>query len=375
MTLQTIPGSGMWIPELPDITVAAQTFNSLLMDATAEKVAFMGHVFNKDRASKNITKVGILPGTVTLNASSTIKISIQAMNQAASASAPTGTILGATNNGFVTEASATYTTNTWHQTAALGEVVPVTFGQEIAVVIEYGTFTAADVFNVRGLTLQQAANFPIASLFTASWSNQATMPNVILEFDDGTFGTLDGTFPISAIYASPSFHSGSTPDEYAMEFQLPFPFKIDAFALDMVASSATADFKVIMYDGTSVMSNGSVTFDGAVIGTSTQRMVRGAFTGMITGAANTTYRLALQPQSGSQTISFAGYDVNAAGHFQAHQIGTTCCMTTRTDAGAWAAATTTRRPLFFFRVCALDDGAGSGGGMMVHPGLSGGARG
>lgn len=361
MTLQTIAGRGFWAPDFPDASLAALSYTSLLMDASAEKVAFCGHVFNKDRSSKNITKVGFLPGTVTLNAASTIKVSIQSISQTAAALEPSGTILGATSNGFVTEAAATYTTNTWHQTAALGETVTVTDGQEIAVVIEYGTFTAADVFNVRGLALQQAHNFPGTKLYTTSWGGQAVAPNVILEFDDGTFGTIEGSFPCSAIGTVTSYNSTSTPDEYCMEFQVPFPCKIDAFKLDATITSSTADFKVIMYDGTSVMTNGSVTFDASVMNTNTGRLIIGRFPGQVTLAANTTYRLALQPQSTTQSVNFYYIDVNSANHFQAHDLGTSCVLSSRTDAGSWSAATTTRRPVFSIRLSALDDAAGSGG--------------
>jgi hypothetical protein len=371
MTLQTIAGGGLWGNPLPDTVLAALAFTSILMDANGEKVAFCGHVFSKDRSSKNITKVGLLPGTVTLNSASVIRVSIQSLSQTASFTEPSGTILGATGNGYVDESATTWTTNTWHQTAALGETVTVTDGQEIAVVVEYQPFTTGDILNIRGLTQQQAWNFPASKLYTTSWGGQAVTPNVILEFDDGTFGTIEGAFPCSAVAAISAYGSTSNPDEYAMEFQVPFPCKVDAFQLDMGINGATSNFEVILYDGTTAMTNGTAAFDGSVMGTNTQRLMCGRFPGQVQLSANTTYRLALKPTT-SNSVNFYYFDVANANHLQAHSFGTTGCLTSRVDAGSWAAATTTRRPMFSIRFSAFGDDAGGGGsGMLYVPNMDG----
>jgi hypothetical protein len=364
MTMQTIAGVGMTCPEFPYIAANTFTFSNALMDASTEKVAFIGTVFTKDHAAKNITKVGFRPGTVSINAASTIKTSIQSVSTASGPPAtPTGTILGATANGFITEAAATFTTNTWHQTAALGEVVAVNPGDIIAVVIEYGTFTAADAFNVTNVTAPQSSHLSQTVLFTASWGVQAVLANVILEFDDGTFGTLDGAFPCSAINSITYASNTAGADEYALEFSFPFPVKVDGGQAVLSNSAAGANFDFVLYDGTTALETLSV--DGNQLATTSN--VRGAYfshTQQQSLAANTTYRLALKPTTTS-SVSLVTFDVAAAVHFQAHPMGANWVLGSRLDAGSWAAANTTRRPLIFVRVSACDDGTGGGGGLAI----------
>lgn len=370
MAQATIAGVGMTCPEFPYITASAFTFTSALMDAATEKVAFIGTVFTKDHAAKNISKVGFRPGTVTINASSTIKTSIQSVSTSAGPPAqPTGTILGATSNGFVTEAAATFSSNTWHQTGALGEVVAVNPGDLIAVVIEYDTFTAADAFNVTNVTAPQNSHLSQTVLFTASWAVQTVLANVVLEFDDGTFGTLDGAFPCSAINGISYASNTGGADEYALEFSFPFPVKVDG-GMAMLSNSATgANFDFVLYDGTTALETISV--DGNQ--TASTGGVRGtyfSFTQQRSLDANTTYRLAVKPTTTS-TISLSSFDVSAAGHFQAHPMGAGWVLGSRLDAGAWAAANTTRRPMIFVRVSACDDGTGGGSGGMLQGNMRG----
>jgi hypothetical protein len=361
MTMQTIAGVGMTCPEFPYIAANTFAFSSALMDAGTEKVAFVGTVFTKDHAAKNITKIGFRPGTVSLNALSFIKTSIQSVSTASGPPAtPTGTILGATANGFVTEAAATFSSNTWHQTAALGEVVAVNPGDIIAVVIEYGTFTAADAFNVTNVTAPQSSHLAQTALFTASWGVQSVLANVVLEFDDGTFGTLDGAFPCSGINGISYASNTAGADEYALEFSFPFPVKVDGGVAMLSNSAAGANFDIVLYDGTTALE--TIPIDGNQLATtSNTRGIYFGFTQQQSLAANTTYRLALKPTTTS-SVSLSSFDVAAVGHFQAHPMGAGWVLGSRIDAGAWSAPTATRRPMIFVRVSACDDGTGGGGG-------------
>jgi hypothetical protein len=368
MTMQTIPGLGF---EAPDLTQylgnGAPSFLSSAIDASTEKIAMIGQVYNKDRASKNITKIGFRPGTVSLNASSFIKTSIQSVSTSAGPPAqPTGTILGATANGFATEAAATFASNTWHQTAALGEVVAVTHGQLIAIVIEYGTFTAADALNITGLPINFAVPRSLLSLFTGTWGGvTSVLPNVILEFDDGTFGTLDGSFSASAISSITYASNTAGSDEYCMEFSLPFPCKVDGAFVFCQSSAAGSDLSVILYDGTTAMTGGTVAVDGNTFNASASgRKLDVTFDQEIALSANTTYRLALRPDTTSSVVLYY-FDVANAAHFQAHSLGTSAVINSRLDGGAWGSATTTRRPYMGLSFSAFDDGAGGGGGFAI----------
>jgi hypothetical protein len=77
--------------------------------------------------------------------------------------------------------------------------------------------------------------------------------------------------------------------------------------------------------------------------------------------ANTTYRLALTPDTANNVVLYY-FDVDAANHMQALDGGTSFAITSRVDAGAWAAPTATRRPWMGIRISAVSDGVGGGGG-------------
>lgn len=360
MTLQTIPGMSMVTPPVPYFASNSISFSSILIDASTEKVAFIGNVANKDRASKNITKVGFRTGTVSLNASSTIKTSIQSVSTTASTPGePTGTILGATNNGFVTEASSGFSSNSWHQTGALGETVTVSHGDLIAVVIEYGTFTAADACNISALQAPTGLHRAQTCLFTASWAVQSVSANVILEFDDGTFGTLGGAFPCSALTSIAYNANTAGADEYALEINVPFTCKIDGAFVAVIVGGSGADFDVVLYDGTTAVETRSI--DASTLAAiSGMRYLYIPFTQQRTLSANTTYRIAVKPTTGTN-VTLQAFDVSASGHWQAHAMGASWVLGSRLDGGSWAAATATRRPLIAVCISALDDGAGSGG--------------
>jgi len=360
MTMQNIPGIGVYIPTPPYYSASGFSFTATLIDASTEKIAFIGRVETKDRTAKSIRKVGYLAGTVSLNASSTITTSIQSVSTTTGPPAqPSGTVLGATNNGTVTEAAATFSTNTWHQTGALGEDVSVSYGDLIAVVVEYGTFTAADALNLRHLSASSSVQHATTLLFTGSWASQTVNANIILEFSDGTFGTLAGALPMSAIAAA-TYNSGTgSADEYALEFSAPFPIKVDGAMLSCYGSSGSSDFEIILYSGTTALE--TVAIDGNTLGTTSgTRPLHVVFSQAHSLSANTTYRIALRPTT-ANAVNLHIYDVASAGHLDAHSLGASCCLATRLDSGAWSTVST-RRPLIFVKASAFDDGAGGGGG-------------
>ena len=361
MAYQTIPGAGLWIPTIHDLGGIGMTASTI--DATGEKVAWIGRVLNKDRASKDITKVGFLFGTVTKAGGSAMTVSLQDVDLA---NGPTFRPDGTQDQTVaIANADAGFATNAWYQTGALSANRTVAHGERLAVVIEYdgGGRLGADTVGLRNLDSSGNAGYLDSgvALFTSSWANQGTLATVILEFTDGTFGTLDTGYPCSA-EALLTYNSGSTPDEYCMELTFPFPVKVDGAWVGAFPAATGADFDVILYDGTTPMTGGSVTVDsnatGPAIGTERQTVV--TFSQEITLAKNTTYRLAVKPTS-ANNISLQYFDVNAANHLQAHAGGTAWIINSRTDAGAWGTATTTRRPFAGIRVSACDDAVSAGG--------------
>jgi hypothetical protein len=360
MAYQQLPGTGIWIPQWRQFSFPATLANVGTIDATGEKCAFVGRVWFKERTgTKAIRKVGFRFGTVTKAGGSGLTVSLQDIDLTAGAPMqPDGT---QDQTVAIANGNAAFASNTWITTGNLSADRTVTYGDLIAVVIEFDGSgrQGADAVNITGIGASAAANTMhqgISIAYTASWAAVSTVPNVILEFSDGTFGTLDGGFPCSASNTH-TFNSSSTPDEYALAFSLPFPCKVDG--LRAAANFAGNDATITLYEGTTVKQ--SVAIDGNAIYTAAGPRMLQVPIPETTLAANTTYYVAVKADTTSN-ISLYSTDVDNANHFTTVEGGTPLNYVTRTDAGAWDAATTTRRLLAGVRISSLDDGTGSGGG-------------
>lgn len=364
MALQTIAGQGLWMPAPPLHREALS--GGMLIDATGEKAAFSGRVFNKDRTSKNITKVGFRFGAVTKAGGSALTVSLQDVNLAAGP--PMQPDETQDQTVAIANANASFVSNTWIQTGTLSATRTVAFGELLSVVIEYDGAgrLAADSVVISGMayhaSTEWAHQMESALKTGGTWAAAGVHPNVILEFDDGTFGTLVGALPFSAASSLAFKSDTAVADEHALEFTVPFPCKVDGFWAFVTFSANTSNFDVVLYDGTSAMTGGTVTVDANTPqSTSTAQRLIGSFSQEITLAANTIYRLAIKPTQTTSTVSLYYIDVNDANHFQALEGGTSWRLASRIDLGAWAAAVTTRRPLMGIHVSALDDGVSTGG--------------
>lgn len=361
MAFQQIPGDGLWLPAIPRIAIGAPSFTSMLIDATGEKAAFCGRVFRKDRAaSKDITKVGFRFGTVTKAGGSGLTVSLQDVSL--TAGGPIQPDETQDQTVAIANGDAGFTSNAWYQTGALSANRTVSHGDLLAVVVEYdgGGRLGADAVNLTGLNVVSNADvaYPASVLKTAGWAIASLLPNVILEFTDGVLGTLCDAWPCSATAGVTAYNSGSTPDENALEFQLPFTAKAEGAWLLLNQANSSSDWDLVLYEGTTAKATTSI--DGNTGSTAT-RFVYIPFATEVTILANTPYRLSLKPTTANNVQLFY-FDVSAANHLQAHAGGPTWALTTRTDAGSWAAITTTRRPMMGLKFSQFDDGAGGGGG-------------
>lgn len=351
--------SGLWMPGIPNVN-PIPALASALIDASGEKVAWIGRVWNKDRATKSIRTIGFLPGAITPN-SSTMRISLQDLDLTTGNPArPDGVV-----DQSVTFADTAPTASTWYQTANLDADRSVAFGELLAVVLDYSTFGAGTAFNVQNITSASSnlTNSSFCSLLSGAgptWAAQSVVPNIILGFTDSTFGTLgepEVCFPVSATN-SVNLNTGSTPDEIALAFTVPMPCKCDGAWMIVNANVSGRDYNIVLYQDTTVLATG--TFDAeSLASNATARVVTATFA-EATLAAGTQYYLALTPTTTGNVTGY-NFDVSAAGHMDAHAGGQNWTYSTRTDAGAWAAATTTRRLYAGIMISAVDDGTTTGG--------------
>lgn len=337
---------------------------SALLDATGEKLAFCGPVhWNDNATSKQITKIGIRFGSVTKAGGSGLTISLQTVNLATGP--PMQPDETQDETVAVANGNAAFATNTWLMSGALSANRTVSRGERIGIVVEFdgGGRLGADSVVISGLASTDTGAY--AQTMTVhktggTWAQVAILPCVILEFSDGTFGTLAGALPFSATN-NHTYKSDSSPNEYALEFQMPVGGKVGGAELWLYTDANTSDFDVILYgsDGSTVL--GSVSVDAnAALGASF-RQLNVVFPDEYVFAANTDYWLAVKPTQSTSNMRIGYIDVSAAGHLDAFFGGQNWHMASRTGTGtAWGSATKvlTRRPLITPVFTSLETGGG-----------------
>lgn len=375
MALQSINSDKYLV--FPSIGVEGVTLiatNDTNIDAAGEGLGMIGAVRWADGASHVVSSAGgkitWIPNSATFaNAGTTLRVGIQDV----SAGLPDGTydvykeLVGGTDT--LTAAALTTTAMaTGTKTIAHGDVIAVVF-----------TMTArggSDVVAPRRTNL--TTGFPYCTVNSGGGHGKNnSMPCCLIEADDGVLGILGPSFTIPMTPSSLSFNSGSTPDEYAIIFQVPFKCSIDHLCVNSGETDAGENASLILYTDPL----GTPTAQRTAVLDPTLHQHEGSGTGFLwqrvteyTLEPGTTYAIAYVAQStGNRTLR--AVTIPLAGARQFTLFGATLRGGTRSDStGAFAESTTTWA-ILGFAINKLDDGVGGSGGggirLAGHGGLAG----
>jgi hypothetical protein len=342
MAVVTVPS--LWVPP-PHYSVGASPLvlgNTAALNASGDKY---GWVFRAPKTG-NIRRVGFrIGGTVTTATDTDVRV------ETVAAQIPTGTLKGVTTNGTI--AAASITTNTFVY-ATLTADAAVTVNDLLAISVApsgspnyvlsliYGTVTIAQLpYNVDGST----GTFAAAN----------GLPTFAIEYDDGSYGTIPGTAPISALTTT-TFNSASNPEIVGLKFKLLAPFRVCGgwIAIDL---DNTTDLVLYDSDGTTPLQTATVTNDGrlSTVGRSPYFFKFPAAQSLL---ANTFYYLAVKP--GASNISVYDFTVASAAVLDQFEGGQNFHHATF-HTNTWTPLTT-RRTLIGLEIDGIDDGAGGGGG-------------
>lgn len=392
MTLAALAGQ-VCIPNV--LFQAIGTSGSETLDAAYEQVATTLRIW-KAGAIRNVY---VYVGTVTEE--DNLHISLQSVNDGL---CPSGTILGATNNGYATATLTDSSDNSWLGPFQLGEDVTVAVGDIIAVVVGWSSYTDGNltvtrngnVFvgsdyenitnnsasltsgalttgatyyirtynsdddftnvgassNAAGVTFRATGTTPTHWAHSSAlglWSRAVVGQYcVALEYSDGTYGI--GNFG-AGVQTSTSMTNASSPDEVGNYVQFPVPFTATGFVIRGVFGSDTS---VVLYDSNdNVLANATIT--GNPSGTVSIHHIPfdGDPSSSVSIAKDTYYRITVVAPAGS--ISPAWLLLCEAAANGAFDLGTNCVYTGRTNAGAWT-ETLTRRSLIGLIASHVDDG-------------------
>src|SRR6185503_11738885 len=234
MALQ-LTGLGIYHPNFvpllaPAVTPALATTG--LIDATGEQLAWVGRIWFPARTgSKNIARIQFRFGAVTKASASALTLSVQGVSAAAGPPMqPDGSVAASV---AIANADAAFVSNTWYRSGVLSSAPTVNFGDLRAIVLEYDGAgrLGSDSVVASAWTSGNTGTTPLQHTFALNaggWSALNTVPILVLEFDDGTYGTLDGCVPFMTSNALGVNVNSAGSDEIALPFTVPFACEIDA---------------------------------------------------------------------------------------------------------------------------------------------------
>lgn len=361
---------------LPQPTTTTGT-NSKKIQATGDYVACI----RQAEAADTITKVGFYHDVRGTNATpGTCRVGIQSVNTSGD---PSGTWLGYTD--YTANATNFPNFSGVNLDITANGTASVTRGQLYAIVVyaQSGTWDASN--NLQFTTTYAGAGqyitaFPtVKAIVSGAASNHnATQPhaNMYCESSTATYGNPQVT-PTSQA----SYNSGGTPDEIGLKFSLESSWTTNfnilgiQGILGVTNSAGTASLK--LYDSAdNVLQTTSLLASEFTAGNAgaLQRTLFFDTTTLATLTPGSTYRITLEAtnaSAGFSTILQVGFPNNTV--IRSFVGAGTYMKTTRTNAGAWT-DTDTVVPAWKLIVSAATAST-SGGGMLVHPGMSGGIRG
>jgi len=324
-----------------------------------------------DETGPTITKLGFRY-TLRTGTPPTYRISIQGVDASGN---PDGTV-----KGGGTPASATFTPpadatwdGTW-QWVTLANSYNSAPGEMLAFVIDWSSGTVDGSNNssfTRGINNTSSLSpFAIQNAATVR-SRQSNIPIFGYASADAVFGRPIETLTTVAI------SDGGSPDEAAILFTLPagwgntFQVKGAEFFCRFVTAAKTVRFTLYDTDGSTVLQ--SVDRDSDVIRSNSSNAIAEIQFDDALSTLNfgSTYRLSVKVVDATGSINLHYMDVDAAGDMAAHDWGTAFTYSSREDAGAWTDLAT-RRLLARLILQDITEPVGGGGGLLTHPGTSGG---
>ncbi len=364
------------------------------IDAATEKIAMIGRlrIDGKPAGSKTLStgSIQFRTGTVTFaNGATTVDIGIQ---DVAAGAGPIAQPDGTFDVKTTLTGGAGLVTNTWTTATMNIGSKSMSDGDLIAIVFDMTAQGGVDSVNIEmGVHRYSTGHgFPTTNQFVSSaWQTTQTLgagrrPNVVIVFDDGTLGWIDGGLAFNSALLE-AFQDSTNPDECGLIFQVPWDCKVDELWFWGQFASAAADFTMNFYSDplagrTLIASDTFLGEQGAVPAQSGRYSVRTKVAGVVTDislAKNTDYLVTVQA-TGTANLSLFKTALPNTNYRHIHKTnGLTMKKATSNNGGAFTAESPAVTMYEMgVRICSLDDGTGAGsGGLKVHPGMAGGLNG
>jgi TM2 domain-containing membrane protein YozV len=377
MALQNI-GQMIWpTPQICGGSIAlGLAVSSIAFDSATDRLFWIG------RAPVTDTLTTLYLRTATVTTGCTIDVRIETVTNGR----PSGTLFGTNTNINVVVADVD--DNAW-KTATLTAGASLSRGDEFAIVItvasgtpnmNFAGFPSETFSSASNQTPVTNAHYPLMMQDTGAgtWAFISTGFAWICQFSTAGVIPMTNMTPVDGAGTITAFNSGSSPDEYALQFVAPVDMRIAGIRAALFNVAAGADFTFSLWDsGTTdagALAQQSQDGDFATT-TSRDGFVDLLFDTPVEIAAGTTYRLGVRADTANNLSigSYANTTVTNAMRAM-HGVISTMQLATRAwtagTAGPWTNTTTTI-PLIYALIDQLDDGAGGGGGILQGGNLRG----
>jgi hypothetical protein len=332
-----------------------------LINASGERV---GIVVDAPRTG-SITQLAFLTGAVTT--ADDLDIRLETVTETTAANyEPSGTLYAANTNA--TLSSGSISANSWH-TVTLTSSASVTAGDKIAVVIQFTSDTTA----TGSLEITSRGNgqhyFPrVLHRTGGSYANDTnSWPVVGLSYAGTYYPMYNGNS-----YTSSTSGTVAAGAEFGVKFTLPFDCRLRGVEVESRIPTGT-NMTIELYT-TQNPGSGTELMAATETPTTLSGIQSYHLASPQTLNKDTSYRLTVDPTTSVNAFPFrAIYDSVA---LMSQDVGPNWHFTQDNGAGGWT-DTTTQVPIFFALILdqVNDTAGGAGGGLLTHPGMSGGARG
>lgn len=360
MAIQTFPSLVPFpFMDREGCTTGAPAVGNASLDNTADRYAL---VCRPPKAG-NIHKIRFYNGTVT-GVSGSVALDCRIETVDATNGQPSGTLFATNTNGAVTVQFDG--DNSW-QVATLTADAAVDEDDYIAIVINPTSFTTVTAIAIVRQNAQIVVPYSTyrAENLTGSYALDNEPPSYLLEYDDGTFAWAIGTWVVNAITTT-TINTGTATTRIAAKMQVPWPCRS---AGAWVWVNPSADYNVVLYDPDGSTVRASIAQDANILPAATIGLHYLRWEAPYTLAANTNYYVALEP-AGVSNISGYHSTFPTVASLDGVPGGQTHHLALFTSS-AWV-PTTTSKPFIGMLLDGFDDGAGSGGGLILPKHMSGG---
>lgn len=349
-------GSAWWNTQASSQTVAT-------LNASNLKASACGYISTPGGATKTLQNIHFLLGGAAKTGGTDLRVGIQA------ASASTGPPMqpdgawASAGNAFVTVPDASMSPSSWVRSGTVGGTLSVSNGSIWCIVIEPENYAGSDSYVIRGTNQRSSSLLAVSASYNGTtWTGSAASMNHLLEFTDGTFGSIGLGVPFNVIGTALTYNSGSSPDEVALKIVPTVAMSATGICAENPYSTSTGNLEWVLYEGTTAL----VTVSSAASSlwsTAATGVACAMFSSAVTLNASSTYYAAIKPTT-VNNVRLLYSTVSDATYWAAFPGGDQTGYSTRTDAGAWS-DTTTRRPAIWLLIRGAGSTGGGGGGAYV----------